>query len=263
MCQAFSCIIEPSGKVTWKLGVDSHSELAKLAGLPDKVLGEFTKIEITPRNRSYLTPDEWLFRVDQSPVPSWYDPLHDKEKCWFSHRQWLKQLDKLLIRKAVVNPLTLPSEPLSEAIPLLMEWASVGDSVGASVRDSVRASVGDSVRASVWASVGDSVRASVWDSVWDSVRASVRASVRDSVRDSVRASVWASVWASVEGYAGSFFRLPQWRKKYPYHSVVALYNLGMVPSFDGKLWRLHQGPQAKIVFSATPSELAQSGKTTL
>ena len=215
MCQAFSCIIEPSGKVTWKLGVDSHSELAKLAGLPDKVLGEFTKIEITPRNRSYLTPDEWLFRVDQSPVPSWYDPLHDKEKCWFSHRQWLKQLDKLLIRKAVVNPLTLPSEPLSEAIPLLMEWASVGDSVGA------------------------------------------------SVRDSVRASVWASVWASVEGYAGSFFRLPQWRKKYPYHSVVALYNLGMVPSFDGKLWRLHQGPQAKIVFSATPSELAQSGKTTL
>ena len=251
MCQAFSCIIEPSGKVTWKLGVDSHSELAKLAGLPDKVLGEFTKIEITPRNRSYLTPDEWLFRVDQSPVPSWYDPLHDKEKCWFSHRQWLKQLDKLLIRKAVVNPLTLPSEPLSEAIPLLMEWASVGDSVGASVRDSVRASV------------GDSVRASVWDSVWDSVRASVRASVRDSVRDSVRASVWASVWASVEGYAGSFFRLPQWRKKYPYHSVVALYNLGMVPSFDGKLWRLHQGPQAKIVFSATPSELAQSGKTTL
>ena len=211
MCQAFSCIIEPSGKVTWKLGVDSHSELAKLAGLPDKVLGEFTKIEITPRNRSYLTPDEWLFRVDQSPVPSWYDPLHDKEKCWFSHRQWLKQLDKLLIRKAVVNPLTLPSEPLSEAIPLLMEWASV--------RDSVRASVGASVR--------------------------------------------ASVWASVEGYAGSFFRLPQWRKKYPYHSVVALYNLGMVPSFDGKLWRLHQGPQAKIVFSATPSELAQSGKTTL
>ena len=100
-------------------------------------------------------------------------------------------------------------------------WASVGDSVMASVMasvgDSVKASVWDSVRASVWASVGDSVmasvgasvEASVWDSVWDSVGASVWASVRDSVwdsigdsvgdsvRDSVGASVWASVWDSV------------------------------------------------------------------
>ena len=83
-------------------------------------------------------------------------------------------------------------------------WASVWDSVGASVRasvwDSVRASVWDSVGDSVWASVWDSVRASVWDSVgasvgasvWDSVRASVGASVWDSVRD----SVWAMLYSS-------------------------------------------------------------------
>jgi len=68
-------------------------------------------------------------------------------------------------------------------------WASVWDSVWASVEDSVWASVGDSVGASVWASV----RASVGDSVG----ASVWASVGDSVRDSVRDSVWGSVWARV------------------------------------------------------------------
>ena len=84
-------------------------------------------------------------------------------------------------------------------------WASVENSVWASVRDSVRdsveASVWDSVRDSVWnsveASVRDSVRDSVWNSVRDSVWASVRASVLASVWDSVEASVWDSVWASV------------------------------------------------------------------
>jgi hypothetical protein len=79
----------------------------------------------------------------------------------------------------------------------------VGDSVRASVRDSVRDSVGDSVWASVRASVQDSVGDSVWASVRDSVRDSVWASVRDSVRDSVGASVqdsvWDSVWDSVYG----------------------------------------------------------------
>ena len=85
--------------------------------------------------------------------------------------------------------------------PYASVWDSVRASVWASVWDSVRASVGASVRASVRASVWDSVGDSVWDSVWDSVRArvgaSVRASVRDSVGDSVRASVRASVRDSV------------------------------------------------------------------
>lgn len=50
MCNAFSCIIDPAGKVTWKLGVDSHADLAELGGYKDRQLGEFAKIEITPRN---------------------------------------------------------------------------------------------------------------------------------------------------------------------------------------------------------------------
>jgi len=80
-----------------------------------------------------------------------------------------------------------------------IEDTSVGASVGASVRDSVRASVGASVRGSVWASVGDSVWGSVWASVGDSVWASVGASVGDSVWASVRGSIRASVGASVRG----------------------------------------------------------------
>jgi hypothetical protein len=142
-------------------------------------------------------------------------------------------------------------------------WASVGDSVGDSVRDSVWASVGDSVwasvRDSVWASVGDSVRDSVWASVGDSVRDSVWASVGDSVRDSVWASVWASVrdsvWASVEAYIGSLFsNIKRWkyvknrRGEYPFQSAVDLWKQGLVASFDKTTWRLHGGPEGRILF---------------
>ena len=34
MCRAFSCIVDVIGKVTWKLGVDSHGELARIGGYP-------------------------------------------------------------------------------------------------------------------------------------------------------------------------------------------------------------------------------------
>jgi hypothetical protein len=102
----------------------------------------------------------------------------------------------------------------------------------------VWASVGDSVGNSVWASVGNSVG----DSVWDSVGASVWASVGDSV------------WASVGAYISSFFILPEW--KYvkhepgvnPFQPMIDLWNAGLIPSFDGKVWRLHAGKDAAVVW---------------
>ena len=109
--------------------------------------------------------------------------------------------------------------------------------------------------------------ASVWDSVWDSVRASMGASVRDSVRDSVRASVrasvrdsvWDSVWASMEdsvwAYIGSLFPgIKKWEHiehkpdEYPFQSSVDLWKVGLVPSYDGKIWRLHGGEKAAVLY---------------
>ena len=273
MCKAFSCIVDPVGKVTWKRGVDSHTDLAKLGGYADRVLGEFAKIEITPKNNNYLNPDKWVYRVDESPVPVWYG-AQEKELCLAAHKVWLKQLEKFLNRKPVVHPFKkTPAEVQRKHILLLKEWDSVRDSVWYSVRDSVgdsvwdsvrdsvgdsvRDSVGDSVWDSVWDSVGDSVWASVRDSVWVSVWASVGASVRDSVWDSVGDSVRDSVWA----YTGSFFKIPVWKGvkhpkgKYPFQPLVTLWNQGLVPSFDGTTWRLHGGSEATVLFSITKDEL--------
>ena len=232
MCKAFSCIVDRYGKVTWKLGVDSHSELARLGGYPDRVLGEFAKIEIIPRNNNYLKPDEWVYQVDESPVPAWCG-FREKELALAAHKVWLSQLRSFLKPHPIVHPSKVDFAGLTlQHIRLLKKW--------------------DSVRASVWASVG----ASVWDSVGDSVRA--------SVGNSVRASVGASVWDSVGAYAGSFFRIPKWKDikhpagRYPFQSPVTLWNQGLIPSFDGTTWRLHAGPKAAIVFSITQEELRKA-----
>ena len=71
--------------------------------------------------------------------------------------------------------------------------------------------------------------------------------------------VWDSVRGSVWGYIGSLFPdIKNWKyishEKgiYPYQCCVDLWKQGLVPSYDGKVWRLHGGPIAKILFEFTP-----------
>ena len=116
-----------------------------------------------------------------------------------------------------LNPFKLPkNEPQDSDIELLKQWASVRDSVW------------DSVGASVWASVGASVRASVWDSVGDSVGAYVGYIFIPVVKR----------WCYID-------TLPS---VYPYMASVELWKRGLVPSYDGRTWRLHSGEKAEIVY---------------
>lgn len=162
-----------------------------------------------------------------------------------------------LVIKPIVNPLLVKREhpePSAEEISLLKRWASVEESVW----DSVEASVVASVGGLVWKPVGDSVWKSVWDSVRGSVRASVVASVVASVEESVwkpvMDSVWDSVWDAIWAYISSFFSLDEWRlngkrvSENPFQPAIDLWEAGLVPNFDGEVWRLHAGKGAQIVY---------------
>jgi hypothetical protein len=241
MCKAFSCVIGRDKTVTWRFGTDSHEDLIKIAGYKDDTLDpekiEFCRIEISPKNRSYLEPDEWVFKIDMDVTPSWWSLAH-KRACEREHKKWMKQLDKILVRKPIIHPfqITPPEKITDEHIQLVREW------------DSVWASVRASVWGSVVASVGESAWDSVWDSAWDSVWASVGASVG--------ASAWDSVWASVWAYAGTFFNIPRsgWTytknipEGYPFQPAVTLWEMGLVASFDGNKWRLHGGPDGRVLW---------------
>jgi hypothetical protein len=97
---------------------------------------------------------------------------------------------------------------------------------------------------------------------WSLVGASVMDSVGDSVWVSVMASVWSSVRDSVMAYVSSLFPgIPKWHyiglepAVNPYKSAIDLWHRGFVPSYDGKTWRLHSGPSAKIVFELPQVEV--------
>lgn len=225
MCKAFSCIVMKSGDVKWKFGVDSHDEILKQYGIRDQNVEpdelEFARVEVTPDNGDYLFPDRWTLRVDERIKPKWFTASYELF-VMDEHKKWVAELDRVLIRKKIINPLSLECKSVTEDdVALLRVWASIW----ASVRDSVC----------------DSVCYSVCYSVWDSVR--------DSVCYSVRDSVW--------GYIGSFFSLPKEKwlncqnvpfKKYPFESVVELWERGLVPSFDGTTWRLHGGKNAAVLW---------------
>jgi len=114
--------------------------------------------------------------------------------------------------------------------------------------------------ASVWESVWESVRASVWASVGVSVGVSVRESVWESVWENAWENAWESVWASVWAYIGSLFpNITDWQGidhepgVYPFESAAWLWRRGLVPSFDGTRWRLHAGPDGRIVWEGESS----------
>jgi hypothetical protein len=264
MCKAFSCIVVKSGKVFWKVGLDEHGKIAELVK-PAQKGSDMAKIEITPQNKNYvkalLGKETWVLTVDEEDTPKWFKKKHELA-CWKAQKLWAKQLKlKINLQEALnqIHPFKIaPPKITAKHIGLLKEWASVRDSVSNSVGDSVWDSVRDSVRDSVGASVGDSV----WDSVGASVRASVRASVGNSVWDSVGDSVWDSVWA----YTGSLFALKrsEWQgtekiktKGYPFQPAVTLWKMGLVPSFDGKVWRLHGGKDGKVLFEITKEKLME------
>jgi len=68
-------------------------------------------------------------------------------------------------------------------------------------------------------------------------------------------SVRDSVGASVGAYIGSLFpKIKTWKYiehtkgYYPFQSCVDLWRVGLVPSFNDKIWRLHGGPKGKILY---------------
>jgi hypothetical protein len=207
--------------------LDSHSWLAKhflKNGAEDKL----NAYEFNPLTK-VLIKDKLNTEDDSGAVENWCNEIN-----------WKRIVPQLIV-KPIVHPFKLKQrKPTKKDIANLKAWASVGASVGVSVWDSVRASVWVSVRDSVRASVRDSVRASVWDSVG--------VSVWDSIRDSVRDSVGVSVWA----YYSSFFDI---KYTHDFSSLTTLWERGLVPTFDGKVWRLHSGEKATVVWEGTVEEL--------
>ena len=224
MCKAFSCIINKNKRVVWKLNKQNHHELVEMAKWKDNTDDpsrmNFARVEITPKNKDYLNPDKWIFKIDERIVPEWFSPAH-KDACWSAFKLYEKQFYKVVQKgKVIVHPfkdIKIVRKVTIKQKLTLKRWDSVRDSVRYSVKDSVGDSVGDSVK----------------DSVWDSVKGYIGSFFK------------LEKWQHLKHKKG----------EYPFQSVVDLWNQGLVPSFDGENWRLHSGKKAKVVFEISKEDL--------
>ena len=226
MCNFFSFVTDPINHPSehyyfdWEYrkahmeedGADSHSHICARFKLDEDVCNKY---EYNPLTRKFVIDQVNSNRDDSEAAEKWVNRLD------------FKTIVEPLIIKPIVNPFELPAveRVTDEQIDWLKSWAPVWNSV--------RNSVGNSVWDSVWNSVEDVVWASVWEVVW--------ASVWDVDWDAVRVSVWA--------YFSSFFAI---QYEPDFSPAVNLWEVGLVPSFDGTTWRLHSGKSADIVYEWTP-----------
>ena len=149
-----------------------------------------------------------------------------------------------------INPLAVHAGAVTEKeIGLVQQWVDVRSRVGYAVWKSVGRSAWGGARVLVWNSLEHSLERDMVDNVANSVWGSVNKD--DSAMDSVRVSLWDGVWA----YMSSLFPgIAKWQGHpegvNPFQPCIDLWHAGFVPSFDGKIWRLHAGEKAEIVWSS-------------
>jgi len=224
MCKAASFIVSREYKVFFHPTQDSHQKIIdyhKLHEGSGRI--NFVPVEITPPNNNFSLPfNQWKFATDLTETPDWYDEVIAEKAVRAELPKWFKKLEGTRLQEISrpINPFRIRAKKLSKKHKLaLKEWGSIGDSV--------------------WGSIGDSVRGSIGGSVGD--------------------SVWGSVWGSVRGYTGSLFpNIKKWKytdKENPWNCIRTLWLDGYVPSCDGKVWRLHAGRKAKVVFEISKDDL--------
>jgi hypothetical protein len=247
MSKAFSCVLLKSGKVLWEAGIDSHDKLLTKHNIVDDTsdgyLIKLARIEITPDD-GYLYPESnWTFRVDENTTLRWITPKK-KQACYDALEQWKKYVySKINLEEArnPINPFKLPKRiPTPEDIELLHKWAALRHTSKEIVRDAIRDTVGYTVGATVGGATWDTVRNTVWDTIFRTVKT--------NAWDTVWDTIWATIWA----YAGSLFNIEKWGNypagTYPFQPALDLWKRGLVPSYDGKTWRLHSGEKGEVVY---------------
>ncbi|MFA5753447.1 MAG: hypothetical protein WC910_10300 [Bacteroidales bacterium] len=216
MCQFFSFVTNPVDNPGWYYYFDWQY---RKANLDDEGVDSHSHI-----CAHFNLDEDRCNKYEFNPLTNKFeiDMINSERNDSEAAEKWVKRLDfktviEPLIVKPIVHPFELPevTEVTAEHIQWLREWASVWSLVWSSVRSLV------------WSSVGSSVGSSVWSLVWS--------------------SVGYSVWA----YFSSFFAI---NFKHDYSSAAKLWESGLVPSFDGKVWRLHTGKDAHVVYEWTPEK---------
>ena len=109
MCDFFSAIVDDEGKVYWKNGINSHSELEKEFSLRDS--GHYAKVELNPVKFNDVST--WNFKIDEERAPDWWDGAYE-DNVRQTVRDWMNSgigyiwSGSLYLRDCDLEGVTLP-----------------------------------------------------------------------------------------------------------------------------------------------------------
>jgi len=83
MCQFLSVLVLRNGDVLHHPMLDSHGDLVTYFQLPDSQAyhQHFAKAELTPSEATWLTPDAWTWRIDETTRPGWLDDVESQAEA--------------------------------------------------------------------------------------------------------------------------------------------------------------------------------------
>jgi len=237
----FTCIIDRDRRVTWDLRCGCHERHIAAAGLVDDTADKnrmrFARIIMGPGNASILNPSTWHLSVHLDGKPPVWWTLEHQQACHRACEEWLGEVYKHIVKKAVIDPFTIvPPEITEEHIRLLHEWAALFPTPGYGIETAMVRAGGRILPMSLF----HSVKAEV-SPIGEVVRSRVLAST------GTQAAHYTGF--ATQAYLSSFFRMPELSV---YQPAAALWESGLVPVLnDNRVWQLCGGPDGRVLWEDT------------
>jgi hypothetical protein len=280
MCRPASFVLTKGHRVWWLKASDSHEDILDAHRLyADGIRGpNIVRVELYPSKGDFSLPlDQWVFKTDQGGdwLPDWFDPIAAERETRAELRNWARaKLAGWNVQEAFhpVNPLNLPVKelPAEELARLIREWKAARTSwTSASANLPTLFLVKRNIGARLGSTLQDLISASIWNQLEIPVRPAVRKAILfdegggskgsssefDPYFLSSQPRVWSVVLRSIEdavgAYLGGLFPPPPaWPNPSPppWRPLLKLWYSGYLPTWDNNVWRLHAGPDAKIMF---------------
>lgn len=219
--------LENENKINDSYHHDSHSSICRYYKLNEDICNKY---EFNPLTK--------IFEIDK--INSDVDDRIQAEN-WVRNLDFKKIIEPLII-KDIKNPLTNLSENRKfiddNVIMLLKNWSSSQNTVQRYIDFHLTEQVGSSIKDLVY----DYLRCYLSVSLWNSI----------SIHIGHKDYMWDYLLNSVVAYSGSFFNV---KYNIGVVSLNKLWDMGLVPSLGGGIWRLHTGKNADVVFKIKESDL--------
>jgi hypothetical protein len=273
--KAFACILTSTGTVYWNVGIDSTAELVRLNNVSGTPGTDYLNVNIIPENKDeqeypYLYPDEdWVIVTDSSPgfLATYEDAIWTAFDSW---KQVVYSFDYESALQDFSPTLAIEHNPTQTDLDNLKAWVIAWEAV-----TKTNQNVGSTIALTAWDKVGPCL----WNDLYMNVEANYRKLDVDCSGIAVCNSVAAylgldkldqamndTVGDSVSDgqralYTTYFTNITEWKYKNgytsgnPYTPGAALWQQGLIPSFDGTTWYLGSGSSCKVVYAILEKDL--------